>query len=294
MNKLITLIAFVFLSAVVSAQTTGSVKGKLVDSTNKQSMKDASITVLDARDSSLEVFSLAKEDGSFSVLNIPFGPMIVQIKFNGYESFTKNITFSAANANTNLGTIKMIAGANELAGVTVTQSAMRMKGDTAEFNAAAFKTKPNAVAEDLIRKMPGMEVAKDGSIKSGGEAVQRVLVDGKRFMGDDPKLATRNLPPDVIDKIQVFDDLSDQSKFSGFDDGNRVKTLNITIKKDKKKGAFGKAVAGIGSDDKYDESFNFTKMKGEQQLTLMGQANDVNKQNFTDNNIGGGRGGGGN
>jgi uncharacterized membrane protein YgcG len=297
MSKIVTLIACIFMSFTVSAQnTTATLKGKLVDSVNKQSLKDASITVLDARDSSLEVFGLAKEDGSFSIVNIGFGTMIVQVKFNGYETFTKNITFSASNSSVNLGNIPMTPAANELAGVTVSQSAMRMKGDTAEFNASSFKTKPNAVAEDLIRKMPGMEVAKDGSIKSQGEAVQRVLVDGKRFMGDDPKLATRNLPPDVIDKIQVFDDMSDQAKFSGFDDGNRVKTLNITTKKDKKKGLFGKAVAGIGSKDdfgdtRYEESFNFTKMNGDQQLTLMGQANNVNKQNFSENNIGGGRGG---
>ncbi len=294
MSKIVTFFVCIFMFLAASAQnTTGTLRGKLVDSVNKQSLKDASITVLDARDSSLEVFGLAKADGTFSIVNIAFGSMIVQVKFNGYETVTKNVVFSATNSSVNLGNITMFPAANELEGVTVTQSAMRMKGDTAEFNASSFKTKPNAVAEDLIRKMPGMEVAKDGSIKSQGEAVSRVLVDGKRFMGDDPKLATRTLPPDIIDKIQVFDDLSDQSKFSGFDDGNRVKTLNITTKKDKKKGLFGKAVAGIGTDDKYDESFNFTKMNGNQQLTLMGQANDVNKQNFTDNNIGGGRGGGG-
>jgi uncharacterized membrane protein YgcG len=296
MSKIFTLVAFLLAGMTASAQnSSATIKGRLIDSVNKQSLKDASVTVLDARDSSLEKFGLVAADGSFSVANIPFGAMIVQVKFGGYETFTKNITFSATNSNVNFGTLYLIPSANELAGVTVSQSVMRVKGDTTEFNASSFKTKPNAVAEDLIKKMPGMEVGKDGSIKSNGEAVARVLVDGKRFMGDDPKLATRNLPPDVIDKIQVFDDLSDQSKFSGFDDGNRVKTLNITTKKDKKKGMFGKAVAGIGSDDKYQESFNFTRMNGDQQITLMGQANNVNKQDFTVNNIGGGRnfGGGG-
>jgi uncharacterized membrane protein YgcG len=296
MSKIFTLVAFLLIGMTASAQnSSATIKGKLIDSVNKQSLKDASVTILDARDSSLEKFGLVTADGSFSVAGIPFGAMVVQIKFNGYETFTKNITFSVANSNVALGTIYLGPASNELAGVTVSQSVMRIKGDTTEFNASSFKTKPNAVAEDLIRKMPGMEVGKDGSIKSGGEAVARVLVDGKRFMGDDPKLATRNLPPDVIDKIQVFDDMSDQSKFSGFDDGNRIKTLNITTKKDKRKGMFGKAVAGIGSDDKYQESFNFTKMNGDQQITALGQANNINKQDFSENNIGGGRnfGGGG-
>jgi len=118
------------------------------------------------------------------------------------------------------------------------------------------------------------------------------------FFGDDPKMATKNLPPDIVDKIQVFDDLSDQSKFTGFDDGNRVKTINITTKKNMRKGYFGKLVAGVGSDETYDESFNIQKMNGDQQISVVGQGNDVNKQNFTVQDFlgggnGGGRGGGG-
>ena len=293
MSKILTIVTCILLSFTASAQTTGSIKGKLMDTLNKQSLKDASITVLDARDSSLEVFTLAKADGSFSLLNIPFGNMIVQIRFQGYEPYSKIISFSAANANIDLKTIYLKTASHDLGNVTVTESAIRMKKDTMEVNASAFKTKPNAVAEDLIRKIPGMEVAKDGTIKSQGETVQRVLVNNKRFFGDDPKMATKNLPPDVIDKIQVFDDQSDQSKFTGFDDGNRVKTINIITKKEMRKGVFGKAVAGAGTDGKFDESFNFSKMNGDQQLTFLGQANDINKQNCTQQNLGGCRGGGG-
>lgn len=293
MSKFFTLLAFVLVSASASAQTSATIKGKLVDSTSKQSLKDATVTILDARDSTLEVFGLAQADGSFSINNISFGDMILQVKFSGYEPISRKISFTKVNPNVNIGTIYLRQAANDLGNVTVTQSAIQMKKDTLEISASAFKTKPNAVAEDLLRKIPGMEVAKDGSIKAQGENVQRVLVDGKRFFGDDPRMATRTLPPDVIDKIQVFDDLSDQSKFSGFDDGNRLKTINITTRKDKKKGMFGKAVAGIGTDGRYDESFNFTRINNDRQLTFLGQANNVNKQNFTQNNIGGGRGFGG-
>lgn len=293
MYKLFTFLALVLFSLTVTAQTNGSLKGKLVDSISKQSLKDASISVLDGRDSTLEVFGLARADGSFSLSNISFGEMIVQVKFQGYDVVERKVNFTKANANIDLGTIFMKQASNDLGNVTVTQSPMRMKQDTLEVNASAFKTKPNAVAEDLLRKIPGMEVGKDGSIKSQGEQVQRVLVNGKRFMGDDPKVATRTLPPDVIDKIQVFDDLSDQSKFTGFDDGNRVKTINITTKKDMRKGVFGKAVVSAGTDGNFDESVNFNKFDGDRQLTLMGQANDINKQNFTQQNIGGGRGGNG-
>ena len=165
-----------------------------------------------------------------------------------------------------LGIIYLRTASKDLGNVTVTQSVIQMKNDTMEISASAFKTKPNAVAEDLLKKIPGMEVAKDGSVKSQGETVQRVLVDGKRFFGDDPKMATRNLPPDVIDKIQLFDDLSDQSKFTGFDDGNRVKTINITTKKDKRKGYFGKLVLGGGTAGKYDENISINRFNGNDQL----------------------------
>ena len=293
MNKIITLFVSVLLVTTVSAQTTGTLRGKLVDSLNKQSLKDATIKVLDARDSTVEVAGLAKEDGSFSLLNISFGKMILEVKFAGYEPYYKTLEFSTAKPNINLGNVYLLTAATMLSEVTVTESGMRMKKDTLEINASQFKTKPNALAEDLIKKIPGMEVGKDGSIKAQGESVQRVLVNGKRFFGDDPLMATRNLPSDVIDKMQVFDDQSDQAKFSGFDDGNRVKTLNITTKKNVAKGAFGKAVASAGTDGKYDENFNLSLMNGDQQVTLMGQANDVNKQNFSMRNLGGGRGGGG-
>ncbi len=297
MKKIYILLAFVTLSAVSFAQTTGSVKGKLIDSLGKQSLKDASVTVVDTKDSSVIVFGLAKADGSFEIRNIPYGSFLLHVSFAGYDPVYKRITVSSTVPVADMGTVFLLVKANDLGNVTVTQSPITMRKDTIVFDASQFKTKPNAVVEDLIKKLPGMDVDKAGNIKSQGETVQRVLVDGKRFFGDsDPKMATKNLPPDVVDKIQVFDDLSDQAKFTGFDDGNRVKTLNITTKKDKRKGYFGKAVLGDGTDGVYDESVNLHRFNGNQQISLLGQANDINKQNFSQQDIlggGGTRGGGG-
>ncbi len=294
MNKILALVSLVFLSITASAQNSGTIKGRLVDSIGKQSLKDATVTILEAKDSTLDVFGLAKADGSFSISNITFGEVIFQVNFAGYESINRRITFSKTNASVDLGSIYLQLASKDLGNVTVTQSVIQMKGDTVQFNASSFKTKPNAVAEDLLKKLPGMEVAKDGTIKSQGEQVQRVLVDGKRFFGDDPKLATQNLPPDVIDKIQVFDDLSDQSKFTGFDDGNRVKTINITTRKDKRKGYFGRLALGAGTDGNYNESVNINRFNGDQQITILGQGNNINKQSFSQqDNVGRGGGGGG-
>ena len=291
MRKFIAVLFSLFIGIIAIAQNSGTLNGKLVDSVGKQSLKDASISVLDPKDSTLEVFGLTLKDGTFTVKNITLGTYLVHISFQSYESVFKRITISQTNANINLGTIYLKIESDLLPGVTVTQAPIVIRKDTIEYNAASFKTKPNAVAEDLLKKMPGIDVDKSGNITAQGESVKRVLVDGKRFFGDDPKMATRNLPPDVIDKVQVFDDLSDQSKFTGFDDGNRVKTINLTTRKDKRKGYFGKAVVSDGSDGKYDESANIHRFNGSQQISLIGQTNDVNKQNFTGG--GGGNGGGG-
>ena len=265
-----------------------------MDSTQKQSLKDATISLLDATDSTIEEVVLAKADGSFELRRVKPGSYLLHIIFLNYRPFYKKVTLNDVSSTVDVGTVYLQPVTTSLSDIVVVQSPIVMKKDTVEFNASSFKTKPNAVAEDLLKKLPGVEVASDGTVKAQGEQVKRILVDGKRFFGDDPQMATKNLPPDVIDKIQVFDDLSDQSKFTGFDDGNRVKTINITTKKDKRKGYFGKAVAAAGTDETYDEMFNFHRFNNTNQISALGQANDVNKQNFSNQDIlgtGGGRGG---
>ena len=135
--------------------------------------------------------------------------------------------------------------------------------------------------EDLLKKLPGIQVDKDGKIKSNGEEIKKVLVDGKEFFGNDPKMATKNLPADAIDKVQVFDSKSDQSRFTGFDDGNSEKTINLTIKPDKKNGVFGKATAGAGDKGLYDGNFNANSFSAERQLSAIGMMNNTNKQGFS-------------
>jgi len=299
MKHIFTLLFLAFLSGQAIAQTDGTVKAKLIDTIGKQSLKDASVKILGIKDSSLVAFGLAKDDGSFEIKNVPFGSYTLRISFYGYTTINQRVTISETVPVADLGTVYLQGEEHDLAGVTVTESPIKIKKDTVEYSASAFHTKPNANVEDLINKMPGMNVDKNGNVTHQGEAVQRALVNGKRYFGDsDPKMATKNLPPDVVDKIQVFDDLSDQAKFTGFDDGNRVKTINIITKKDKSTGYFGRAVAGAGTAGVYDENLNLHRMNGNQQLSLLAQGNDDNKQNFTPQDIlggggGGGRGGGG-
>ncbi|HMH21709.1 MAG TPA: TonB-dependent receptor [Puia sp.] len=280
----------------------GTVKGTIVDTSGKQNLSAATVSVMPGTDTSLTEFVVTDKKGAFLIRGLATGEYHLEISFEGYQTINKTFTITADAKDVDMATLYMQRASQEMEAVVVSRPPINMKKDTVEYTAGMFAVKPNAVAEDLLKKLPGVQVDKSGNITAQGETVTRILVNGKRFFSDDPKLATRNLPPDIIDKIQVFDDLSDQSKFTGFDDGNRVKTINITTKKANRMGYFGKAVAGVGTDGNYDESINMHRFDNDRQVSLLGQANDVNKQNFTPQDIlgnaggrqrGGGGGGGG-
>jgi len=275
----------------------GSVKGRIIDTVGKADLSQATVSVTPVGDSTAAQFVFTTKQGSFFVRNLKPDTYRLIITFEGYKPIVKKFSIDTANQVVDFATINMQRRTDEMEAVIVQRPPMSIKKDTVEYNASMYATKPNAVAEDLLKKFPGIQVDASGNITAQGETVQRVLVNGKRFFSDDPKLATRNLPPDIIDKIQVFDDLDDQSKFTGFDDGNRVKTINITTKKDKRQGYFGRTVAGAGTNEDYDASINMHRFDNDRQVSILGQGNDINKQNFTIQDIlgnsGGRRGGGG-
>jgi hypothetical protein len=153
-----------------------------------------------------------------------------------------------------------------------------VKKDTIEFNASSFKTQQNAMVEDLLKKLPGVEVDQDGNIDAQGERVQRVTVDGREFFGRDPKIATRNLPADAVDKVQIFDKKSDQALFTGIDDGQKEKTVNLELKEEKIKGAFGTITGGFGTDDRFSAKASVNKFGKTRQVSVLGMANNVNER----------------
>ena len=146
---------------------------------------------------------------------------------------------------------------------------------------ALSKQQPNASVEQLLKKLPGVQVEKDGTIKAQGEKVKKVLVDGKEFFGNDPKIATKNLPADAVDKVQVYNKQSDQAQLTGFEDGNYEKTINLKLKEDKKKGMFGKINAGGGTDGRYEGKFNVNSFKGARQMSVIGMGNNDNAEGFS-------------
>ncbi|HVX51594.1 MAG TPA: carboxypeptidase-like regulatory domain-containing protein, partial [Chitinophagaceae bacterium] len=206
-----TLLAFTAVRAQDSLKNIkGTLKGRLADTTNQQVLQQATITIL-RPDSSTVSKTLSDNKGLFTVRNIPAGSYILQVSFSGYETRNQPFSITKDNPFLDAGTIYMQLHAADLGTVVVQAPPIIIKKDTTEYNATMFNVKPNATAQDLLNKLPGVDVdTKTGAIKAQGETVQRVLVNGQRFFGDDPKMATQNLPSDVIEKIQVFDDVSDQ------------------------------------------------------------------------------------
>ncbi len=271
----------------------GTIAGRLLDTANKQQLQGAGIRVVNANDTAHSENTLSQKDGSFIIKNIPLGSNVAYISFIGYETIKIRFHVSADSPSVFLGNIYVKQKSGLLANVTIQTPPITIKTDTVEYNANMYTVKPDANVEDLLKKLPGVDVDQNGNIKAQGETVQRVLVNGKRFFGDDPKMATQNLPPDVVDKIQVFDDLSDQSAFTGFDDGTRVKTINIITKKNKSKGYFGKVTVGAGNKGLYEDALSLSRFDGNQQITLIGQGNNTNQQAFTIQDILGTSGSGG-
>jgi len=296
------------LFTVAQAQRNdGSIKGKLIDTAGKQPIMGATVSVLNAKDSSLATFTLSNKQGVFEVKGLSPGDYRLIISSQGYAETKQNISISDTTKAIDLGDLSIAKDYKTLAEVTVTSEApIQVKNDTVQFNASGFKTPPNASAEDLLKKLPGVEVDKEGNVKTQGEQVQKVLVDGKEFFGNDPKLATKNITADMIESIQVFDDMSDQAKFTKMDDGNRTKTVNIKLKKDRNKGYFGKFLVGYGSDNRYETNISMSKFNGNQRISLLLNTNNINKQGFSFSDVissmggfsgfqggGGGFGGGG-
>jgi hypothetical protein len=271
------------LTGLASFSQKGWVKGILSDTLAKQPVAAATITLLSKKDSSLVSFTMTDKKGTFELSGLANGEYKLLITHVNYHSSTKFFSITDAQKQVDLGIITMRDQSQILNEVTVIAESppVTLVGDTVQYNAGSFRTPPNSNVEQLLKKLPGVKVEKDGTVKAQGQEVKRVLVDGKEFFGADPKIATRNLPADAIDKVQVYDKSSDQAQLTGFDDGNSEKTINLKLKKDKKKGWFGKATAGGGTDERFEGRFNVNSFKGARQFSAIGMANNTNTEGFS-------------
>ncbi len=233
------------INIVYAQDNKASIKGLIIDTLNKQNLSNATIAILRKKDSVLVSFTRSLKDGSFELKNLPEGQHIVMISYPNYADYV-DVLLLDKNKTIDLGKVPVITKATLLQEVIVKQriSAIRIKGDTTEYRADSFRVSANADVQELLRKLPGIQVNSKGEITAQGERVQKILVDGEEFFSDDPAVVTKNLRADAIEKVQAFDKKSDQAVFTGIDDGQKIKTLNLTLKEDKKKGYFGKIEAG--------------------------------------------------
>lgn len=256
MNKKILLLLFVIMGCASVEAQERLIKGTVNDTLNKQNLSNAVVSLLRPKDSVLVKFVRTDSKGNFSIPKQVPGNYILQVSYPNYAEYSDNISFTGTEDKL-LGTIPLITRANLLQEVIVKQriSAIRVKGDTTEYRADSFHVSANADVQELLKKMPGIQVNSKGEITTQGERVNKVLVDGEEFFSDDPAVVTKNLRADAIDKVQVFDKKSDQAVFTGIDDGQKQKTINLQLKEDKKKGFFGKVEAGTNFD-----KYNYGKL----------------------------------
>ena len=285
--RIFSLISALFV-LVTSSYSQGTIKGQIIDSASGKPMGFATITAFIAQDTSIITYRLSTPDGEFKIPGLPLDINCrVVVSYSGYSVYRKEFTMSSSQPNLDLGTIRLTTDAKSLDEVLVfaERPPVVMKKDTIEFNASAFKTLPNALVEDLLKKLPGVMVDRDGNIMVNGRPVNRILVDGKTFFGSDPKMATRNLPANVIDKIQVSDDKEEMLR-NGDDNPNNVgKVINLTFKKGVKKGWFGKLYAGAGSDKLYESGGIANIYRDTLQVSVLAYLNNLNRAGFSYNEL---------
>src|SRR6478609_6961813 len=250
MKKLLLALLATLFSSLLFAQSF-NISGKIADTSEHVALGNAVVSILRPKDSVLITFTRTKPGGEFVLKQVPAGSYLLMVTYPKFADYVELLKLDSANID--LGKINIIRKSELLKEVVVTQKlgAIRMKGDTLAFMADSFKVKEGANVEELLKKLPGIQVNKNGEITAQGEKVQKVLVDGEEFFSDDPAVVTQNLRADAIDKVQVFDKKSDQAAFTGIDDGEKQKTINLQLKEDRKKGYFGKAKLAGGLPDKF-------------------------------------------
>ena len=265
-----------FLFAQAPARAT--IKGAICDSSGV-SIPSAMIMLLNAKDSTLVNFTQADEKGAFEFRSLKNSGYLLKISHMSYLPYQKNLGVSAIDVN-DIGTIKLKLISKQLMEVVIkaARAPLKFRGDTIEYDASSFKVPPGSTVEDLLRRLPGMEVDVDGNIKSQGKDVKRVYVEGKTFFGDDPKSVTKNLGAETISKVQVFDEKSEQSKLTGVDDGvKKDKAMNLSLKEEYKKGAFGKLTAAAGDQDRWAARGSYNRFNKKEQLSFIGYGNNINQ-----------------
>lgn len=274
-----TILFFLTFSSVFAFSQQVSLNGKVVDSSENRNLENAVVSIIRPVDSILINFTRTKADGSFSINKLPVSTFILLITYPGYADYFEMIKDSS-NPVINLHIIPLTKKSQLLEAVIVSRkiSAIRMKGDTLEYRADSFAVRQGATVDELLKQLPGIQVDRNGVITAQGQKVNKVLVDGEEFFSDDPAVVIKNLQAEAVKEVQVFDKKSEQAEFTGIDDGERSKTINLTLKPEKKKGYFAKASANVGTKASYDNDIMLNSFKGTRKLAAFGILSNTGRQ----------------
>ena len=275
-------------------QNTVTIQGKIVEKGSSFPLESATVYLKSVKDSTVIDYTITDKSGNFSIKTKKINtPIFFKISYNGYKEYSEKLE-SIIN-DKDFGTIQLEENINTLSEILIKAEAppITIKNDTLEFNASSFKVRPDANVEALLKQLPGVEIDEDGKITVNGKEVNNILVNGKPFFGKDGKIATQNLPAEIISKVQVTDTKTKEEELSGQNATSDEKTINLTIQEDKNKGVFGKANVGYGTDERYESSLLFNYFKDTQKISVLGSANNINSVGFSMDeifdNMGGGR-----
>lgn len=281
---------FTTLAQLAMGQETRTIEGQVIDSAGKPIARASVMLWYETPGDTLR--TLTGDTGSFAFTGVKSRPFFIRATHTGFNALERKVEDDGIVIN--LGSLELLPAITTLQEVVVTTPPIQIREDTIEYKADSFKVKPNAMVEDLLKKLPGVSVDKDGNVLAQGKQVTRVKVNGKDFFQGDVKTATRELSADMVDKVQIVDDYGDQATVSGIRDGEPERIMNLQLKKDRNKGAFGRVTAGAGTDQRYQVSGNLNYFNNNKQLSLIGNTNNINAnlfdgagQNFS---MGGGRG----
>lgn len=292
LGRLSLLIIALLSTLSITAQNRQSVDiaGKVVEESTKEAVEQATVRLLSVSDSTLLGGVVSERNGAFTLKGVAPGEYLLHISFVGYDPLYQPLQITGRTNPVQLGDLALSDGTIQLNAAVVFGKApeVSFRNDTLEFNAESFKVPEGSVLLDLLKKMPGVEVDSEGKISVNGKQIQKILVDGKEFFSSDPDVATKNLPSNMIDKVQVLDRLSEMSQLTGFDDGDEETVINLTVKAGMKQGWIGNLNAGYGNKDRYEASGMISRLYNNDQLSLLGGLNNTNSMG---GGMGGGRGG---
>jgi Outer membrane protein beta-barrel family/Carboxypeptidase regulatory-like domain len=274
MLKPILFSCFVFISFITAQAQQAVIRGSIIDSSEKRNLHLAAISLLRKSDTTLVSYARSDANGKFVLPKTDTGQYVILVTYPRFADYMEKVEVTT---DTDLGNIFMTLKSKVLEEVVIrTGSAIKIKGDTTEFVADSFKVKEGATVEDLLKKLPGFTVNSKGEIVAQGKKVDKVLVDGEEFFGDDPTMATQNISAKAVDKVQVFETKTEQQQLTGMSTGNEGKTVNIKLKEDAKKGSFGKVIAGTDFSKYYDSKLLYNRFVGKKKIATYGTRSNVN------------------